>query len=48
MHGDDKINQLIKNELKIYNKDKSQKKFEIIINTDFEKSTIFLKIKVEK
>ena len=40
MQGDDKINQLIKNELKIYSKDKSQKKYEIIIKTDFGKSTI--------
>ena len=40
MQGDDKINQLIKNELKIYNKGKSQKKYEIIIKTDFGKSTI--------
>ena len=40
MQGDDKINQLIKNELKIYSKDESQKKYEIIIKTDFGKSTI--------
>ncbi len=40
MQGDDKINRLIKNELKIYNKDEAQKKYEIIIKTDFGKSTI--------
>ena len=40
MQGDDKINQLIKNELKTYNKDKSQRNYEIIIKTDFGKSTI--------
>ena len=40
MQGDDKINQLIKNELKIYNKDKPERKYEINIKTDFGKSTI--------
>ncbi len=40
MQGDDKINQLIKNELKIYNTNKSQKIYKINIKTDFGKSTI--------
>ena len=40
MQGDDKINRLIKNELKIYNKDKPERKYEINIKTDFGKSTI--------
>ena len=40
MQGDDKINRLIKNELKIYNKDKAERKYEINIKTDFGKSTI--------
>ena len=40
MQGDDKINQLIKNELKTYNKDNSKRNYEIIIKTDFGKSTL--------
>ena len=40
MQGDAKINQLIKNELKTYKKDKSSRNYKININTEFEKVTI--------
>ena len=40
MKGGDKINQLIKNKLKIFNKVGAQKKYEISIISDFGKSTI--------
>ena len=40
MQGDAKINQLIKNELKIYKKDKSKRNYKININTEFGKVTI--------
>ena len=40
MKGGNKINQLIKSKLKIYNKVGAQKKYEISIKSDFGKSTI--------